>query len=103
VLFKCEFSTQALQAAGLEQYIVPCNQPCRSIHGSIQEICSSLDKKPTGLFAMLAWVLWNNSNNSVWNGMKEPRRNLAIKARPLWEEWSSVQQVQQGLHNSEQQ
>jgi hypothetical protein len=35
--------------------------------------------------------------------MKEPRRNLAIKARPLWEEWSSVQQVQQGLHNSEQQ
>jgi hypothetical protein len=79
VLFKCEFSTQALQAAGLEQYIVPCNQPCRSIHGSIQEICSSLDKKPTGLFAMLAWVLWNNCNNSVWNGMKEPRRNLAIK------------------------
>jgi hypothetical protein len=28
---------------------------------------------------MLAWVLWNNCNNSVWNGMKEPRRNLAIK------------------------
>jgi hypothetical protein len=52
VLFKCEFSTQALQAAGLEQYIVPCNQPCRSIHGSIQEICNVLQwqKPPIGWY-----------------------------------------------------
>ncbi|GAU37643.1 hypothetical protein TSUD_220690 [Trifolium subterraneum] len=33
-------------------------------------------------------------NNQVWNDVAEPGRSIGIKARHLWEEWLSVQQVQ---------
>ncbi|PNX61250.1 cytochrome p450, partial [Trifolium pratense] len=103
VLFGCEISKLARQAAGILQQTEARLQHITSASQLIHTICSTEDKETAGMFAVLAWVLWNNRNNIVWNGTNEPGRSLGIKARVLWEEWSSVQQVQQGQAHSAQQ
>ncbi|MCI86588.1 hypothetical protein A2U01_0107869, partial [Trifolium medium] len=54
---------------------------------------------------MLIWVLWNNRNNKVWNESCDPERSVGLKARHMWEDWFSVQQVHQGgsQYNQQQQ
>jgi hypothetical protein len=52
-----------------------------------------------GLFATVIWVLWNNRNNRVWNNVAEPGRNLGFKAKQIWNEWYSAQNLQQGQHH----
>jgi ribonuclease HI len=52
---------------------------------------------------MLAWVLWQNRNNRVWNASQETRRNLGFKSRYLWDEWNDMQQVTHASRQSEQQ
>ncbi|MCH83955.1 RNA-directed DNA polymerase (Reverse transcriptase), partial [Trifolium medium] len=74
-----------------------------SVKEVIHAICSANDKETAGLFAMLVWVLWNNRNSEVWNETHEPGRNLGFKARHLWEEWLSVQQLQHGRRQNAQQ
>jgi hypothetical protein len=96
VLFNCEFSVQSRLSAGLEHFISPWIQQGRSLCEVIHNICSSNDKDVAGLFATLIWVVWNNRNNCVWNDTKESGRNLGDKARQLWEEWFSAQQIQAG-------
>jgi ribonuclease HI len=80
----------------LEHFISPWIQQGRSLCEVIHNICSSNDKDVAGLFATLIWVVWNNRNNCVWNDTKESGRNLGHKARQLWEEWFSAQQIQAG-------
>ncbi|MCI26617.1 putative reverse transcriptase, partial [Trifolium medium] len=77
-------STQARQAAGLEQTIAPRLQQVCSAADVIFDICSTENKETTGTFAMLLWVLWNDRNNRVWNDMNEPGTSLGVKARHLW-------------------
>ncbi|PNX71244.1 ribonuclease H, partial [Trifolium pratense] len=103
VFFGCEISKQAWQAAGILQNLEARLQHNNNANQLIHTICSTEDKETAGMFAMLAWVLWNNRNNMVWNDTNEPGRSLGIKARVLWEEWNSVQQVQQGHSRHEQQ
>jgi hypothetical protein len=39
-----------------------------------------------GKFAILAWVLWNNRNNYVWNSEKEEGHPLGVTTMCLWNE-----------------
>jgi hypothetical protein len=66
-------------------------------------ICSCEGKETAGLFAIVAWVLWNNRNNKVLNDVAEPGRNLGFKAKQLWEEWLIVNNQQASRqHNAQQ-
>ncbi|GAU23029.1 hypothetical protein TSUD_336770 [Trifolium subterraneum] len=103
ILFYCNDSIQATKAAGLEQIITPYIQQCSNAGEVIREFCSTADMQTAGLFAVLLWVLWNNRNNSVWNDTREPGRSLGIKARLMWEEWNSVNQLQQRHQIADQQ
>ncbi|MCI00211.1 hypothetical protein A2U01_0021228, partial [Trifolium medium] len=40
---------------------------------------------------MLVWVLWNNTNNCVWNNAKEPGQQLGVKALCRRSDWDAVQ------------
>ncbi|CAJ2647461.1 unnamed protein product [Trifolium pratense] len=95
VLFNCNDSAQARQAAGLEQVIAARLQHFTTAPEVILAMCHGEDKNTAGQFAMLLWILWNNRNDKVWNNSKEPGRSLGIKATQLWHEWFSVQNMQQ--------
>ncbi|XP_045802334.1 uncharacterized protein LOC123895912 [Trifolium pratense] len=94
VLFGCDASIQARQAAGIVQFLEPFLLQASSAKDAIHAICSTNDKQATGLFAALAWVLWNNRNSEVWNDSHESGRTLGFKARHMWEDWLTVQQLQ---------
>ncbi|GAU14523.1 hypothetical protein TSUD_250650 [Trifolium subterraneum] len=95
ILFDCNDSIHARQAAGLEHIILPRLQRYNNVAEVIHDICTTENDQVAGVFAMLLWVLWNNRNNSVWNDSKEPGRNLGFKARMQWEEWFTVNKFQQ--------
>jgi ribonuclease HI len=103
VVFGCEVSVQSRQTVGLQQFLLPWLQPSRDLCEIILDICASDDKYAAGQFATLVWVLWSNRNNSIWNDTKEQGIVLGHKARHIWEEWFSVQQVQLGQQASTQQ
>ncbi|PNX62487.1 hypothetical protein L195_g061169, partial [Trifolium pratense] len=94
VLFGCDASIQARQAAGIEQFLEPFLVQASSAKHAIHAICSANDKQAAGIFATLAWVLWNNRNCEVWNDSHESGRTLGFKARHMWEDWLTVQQLQ---------
>ncbi|PNX91325.1 cytochrome p450, partial [Trifolium pratense] len=54
---------------------------------------------------MFGMTLMNSllCNNKVWNDTHETGHSLGFKARQLWEEWFSIQHVQQGRQNDQQQ
>jgi ribonuclease HI len=96
VVFNCDVSVQSRQTAGLEQFLLPGLQPGRNWCETFLDICASNDKQAAGQFAALVWLLWSSRNNSIWNNTKEQGLVLGYKARHIWEEWFSVQQLQLG-------
>jgi ribonuclease HI len=94
-LFLCSDSVQARQFAGLDHIISARVQQHSNAKDMILDICANEDVNTAGQFAVLIWTLWKNRNNSVWNNEKETGRSLGIKARQLWTEWYTVQNVQQ--------
>ncbi|KAK2420530.1 hypothetical protein QL285_031245 [Trifolium repens] len=91
VLFTCNVSVEARQAAGLDYVIMPRLQHFSSIKDLILDVCLKEPKETAGQFAVLAWVLWQNRNNQVWNNVQETGRCLGLKARCLWNEAQLVQ------------
>jgi ribonuclease HI len=104
VLFGCTDSMQAWQIAGLGEVLSRHIQHGMEVSSAIHAICSREEKETAGLFAMVAWVLWNNRNNKVWNDVAEPGRSLGFKAKHLWEEWFVVnnQQASRSLNTQQQ-
>jgi ribonuclease HI len=97
ILFNCTASLEAWQSAGLNDVFARRIQHGVDARTIIHEICSCEDAEKARMFAMVAWVLWNNRNNKVWNEVAEPARNLGFKAKHMWEEWYTVfKQQQQG-------
>jgi hypothetical protein len=103
VMFSCTASLQAWQTAGLGDVLARHVQQGLDIRSVLHNICVNEDKKVAGLFATVAWVLWNNRNNKVWNDVMEPGRNLGFKAKQLWEDWFVVYNQQPRGHYREQQ
>jgi ribonuclease HI len=103
VLFDCETSILARQQAGMDHIISPPLQHYSSAKEVIFAICSTADADTAGLFAVLISVLWSNRNEMVWNETSETGRMLGFKAKHAWEEWHSVQRIQHGTTNSNQQ
>jgi hypothetical protein len=96
VLFNCAASMQALQTAGLGTVITRHTRHAVEVRNVIQVVYSCEEKGVAGLFSMVAWVLWNNRNNKVWNGDAEPGGNLGFRAKYLWEEWLLFNKQQPG-------
>ncbi|PNX67203.1 ribonuclease H, partial [Trifolium pratense] len=71
MLFTCNVSVQARQAAGLEITLSHRVQHMQSAKEVIFSICAGEDRDTAGMVAMLIWVLWNNRNNKVWNDTHE--------------------------------
>jgi ribonuclease HI len=97
-VFNCDVTVQSRQTAGLQQFLLPWLQDERDLCEIILDICASSDKNAAGQFATLVWVLWSNRNNSIWNETKEQGMALGYKAKHIWEEWFTAQQVQHGQH-----
>ncbi|PNX55124.1 hypothetical protein L195_g048750 [Trifolium pratense] len=88
-------SKSARQVLGLENVISVCETQCSKIKELVLQVCREEDRDTAGLLAVLLWVLWNNRNNCVWNGIRDEGRCLGFKARQVWEEWNVVQHHQQ--------
>jgi hypothetical protein len=95
-LFSCADSMQAWYTAGLGEFLAQKIQQFSEVRSVIFDVCSRAVKEVAGLFAMVAWVLWNDRNNKVWNEVAESGRNLGFKAKHLWDEWLSVNKQQHG-------
>jgi hypothetical protein len=102
-MFSCTASLQEWQTAGLSEMLARHVQQGLDTRSVIHNICRNEDRKIAGQFAMVAWVLWDNRNNKVWNDVNEPGRNLGFKAKQLWEEWFLVYNQQPRGHYREQQ
>ncbi|MCI12862.1 cytochrome P450, partial [Trifolium medium] len=104
VLFECENSRTAWQAAGLEHIITPHAQQVHTVKECILQLCRLNDRTVAGKAAMMIWILWQNRNNCVWNQEKEHGQQLGSKALSLWHEWKAVQAVHNSdVHNIQQQ
>jgi hypothetical protein len=101
--FGCETSLQAWQAAGLGAVIMPRLQQHFGAKKVLFSVCTGDDHMTAGLVATVAWVLWNNRNNKVWNDVAEPGRILGFKAKQIYEEWKAVQHLQNQDQQSVQQ
>ncbi|KAK2379858.1 Ribonuclease H superfamily protein [Trifolium repens] len=95
ILFSCFDSVQARHFAGLDHIITNRMQQHNNVKDVILDICANEDANTDGQFAVLAWMLWNNRNNAVWNNEKETGRCIGVKARQHWNEWYLVQNLQQ--------
>jgi hypothetical protein len=93
--FTCTTSIQARHAAGLDHVLSQRIQHASNIHDLVLDVCSNETAEDAGRFAMLAWVLWQNRNNKVWNASQETGRNLGFKSRHMWDEWCDMQQASQ--------
>jgi hypothetical protein len=103
VIFACNVTAQARQAAGLEHSLLHHFQRAGSVREATFAICSAESRETAGIFAMLVWLLWQNRNNKLWNDEQVMGRSLGVKANYLWAEWNSMQQVQLGGNQVQQQ
>ncbi|MCI26283.1 polynucleotidyl transferase ribonuclease H fold, partial [Trifolium medium] len=81
----------AWQGAGLEDVVTSRVHRYNTVKEVIMNICRFENERVAGQVAMMMWVLWNNRNNCVWNGKKEPGRDLGVKASVMWHEWHELQ------------
>ncbi|MCI01865.1 hypothetical protein A2U01_0022894 [Trifolium medium] len=95
ILFGCEVSKNVWAEADLWIIIESRVQIFTTIQEILFHICCSEDAISAGRIAMVAWSLWNNRNNWVWNGTKDAQRECATRAAHNWAEWDTVNIVQQ--------
>ncbi|KAK2423630.1 protein DETOXIFICATION [Trifolium repens] len=102
-ILTCNTSMQARHTAGLDSILSHRIQHTATLQDLILDVCSTESMEVAGQFAMLAWVLWQNRNNKIWNASQDTGRNLGLKSRYMWDEWNDVQQVTQASRQIEQQ
>ncbi|MCI01385.1 pentatricopeptide repeat-containing protein [Trifolium medium] len=99
----CRDSIETTKAAGLEQTVAGRVLHMRAADEVIMDICRTENKEVARRYAMLVWILWNNRNRKVWNGEQEAGRYLGEEAPQFWQDWHTVQAMQQDTHNHGQQ
>ncbi|PNX63857.1 cytochrome p450, partial [Trifolium pratense] len=55
----------------------------------------SITEENDNVAGTVAWILWNNRNNWVWNGVKELAKVLATRALHMVGEWCELNVLQQ--------
>jgi ribonuclease HI len=103
VIYGCEYSKRAWQAAGVEYLILPLLQQGISTKDRLLKLCRNSDVDEAGKVATLLWLLWQNRNNWIWNNEKELGQQLGIKAMQMWHDWKAVQRVYAVENRQEQQ
>jgi hypothetical protein len=103
VIYGCEYSKRAWQAAGVEHLILPFLQQGVSTKDCLLKLCRNRDVDEAGKAATLLWLLWQNRNNWIWNNEKELGQQLGIKAMQMWHDWKAVQRVYSAGNRQEQQ
>jgi hypothetical protein len=91
VLYGCESSKAAWQAAGLNSTVVSYFQQAQSAKDFIMQLCQHSSGSDAGKAATVIWFLWKNRNSWVWNKEKEHGQLLGCKALNFWHEWQAVQ------------
>lgn len=56
-------------------------------------MASSLSKEKLTQFAMLLWSVWASRNAKVWNQVSDTSQQIKARARTMWGDWKSAQQV----------
>lgn len=56
-------------------------------------MASSLSKEKLTQFAMLLWSIWASRNAKVWNQVSDTSQQIKARARTMWGDWKSAQQV----------
>jgi ribonuclease HI len=102
-ILTCSASVQARHYAGLDSILSHRIQFACSLRELILDVCANESAEVAGRFAMLAWVLWHNRNNQLWNETQDTGRNLGFISQQMWIEWNNVQHVMQGSRNYAQQ
>jgi ribonuclease HI len=103
IFFGCREFQQVWHDAGLRAVI---DSRLHKFNNNVQsmffDICSSEPVETAGAVAMVAWCLWYNRNNWIWNGLKDTAREIATKATHMLSEWRAVNILQRNSRNSSQ-
>jgi hypothetical protein len=101
IFFGCREFQQVWHDAGLRAVI---DSRLHKFNNNVQsmffDICSSEPVETAGAVAMVAWCLWYNRNNWIWNGLKDTAREIATKATHMLSEWRAVNILQRNSRNS---
>ncbi|GAU35379.1 hypothetical protein TSUD_57280 [Trifolium subterraneum] len=86
--------------AGLRGVIEPRVQQLNNVHNAFFDICRNETFDVVGTVAMIAWCIWNNRNNCVWNGLKDTPKCVAMHVAHVMNEWRAVN-IRQQLRQTE--
>jgi hypothetical protein len=103
LIVNCPISVEARRAAGLEDIVTHHLLHTGSAAELIFKICRLADRDLAGRFATLAWSLWQNRNNKVWQDDHENGRRLGVMAFQHWMDWKQVQQTRSYVAGTENQ
>ncbi|PNX98658.1 ribonuclease H, partial [Trifolium pratense] len=80
VFFGCRESKSVWIEAGLRGVIEPRMQHTNNVKSIFLDICRDETPNVAGAVATIAWCIWNNRNNWVWNGLKDTAKSIAMRA-----------------------
>ncbi|XP_045790350.1 uncharacterized protein LOC123885137 isoform X2 [Trifolium pratense] len=95
VFFGCSESRQVWNEAGLGGVIDPRIRQYDNVKAVFFDICRNETDDIAGIVATIAWSIWHNRNNWVWNGVKDTAKGVATTAAHLIGEWRAVHVIQQ--------
>ncbi|GAU29655.1 hypothetical protein TSUD_53070 [Trifolium subterraneum] len=95
MLFGCSESRQVWIEIGMSNVIEPRVQQSHDVKIVLLDICKSKNVDVAGSAIVIAWCLWYNHNNWVWNILKDTPTSIATRAAQLIAEWRAVNSLQQ--------
>jgi hypothetical protein len=90
ILFGCNDSRHVWDEAGMGQMLESRLRNCNKVGAVLFDICRNKPGNVAGTVAMIAWCLWQNINNWVWNGVKDTAKEVALRAVHMMGEWNAV-------------
>ncbi|XP_058765928.1 uncharacterized protein LOC131639449 [Vicia villosa] len=94
VFFGCPGTNSCWTSANLHDTVAPLINHSDDIKSLILKVCSVVDRKVAGRFAIMIETLWQNRNNFIWNNKKEEASKLGWLAFHRWQDWFLAQNFQ---------
>jgi hypothetical protein len=77
ILFGCRESQLVWHESGLGDIIQPISHASNDVKNINFDLCRTESISTVGHFAMVIWCIWNHRNNWVWNGVRDPAKEVA--------------------------
>jgi hypothetical protein len=77
ILFGCRESQLVWHESGLGDIIQPRSHASNDVKNINFDLCRTESISTVGHFAMVIWCIWNHRNNWVWNGVRDPAKEVA--------------------------